>query len=124
MRRRMQISKTKFARTGTRIRKKLEWLRHFREVSRHSLESLRPQKLTRKLPALKKPEDWEPKTMIDGARAVLDRGMSSAVKELQSSASDFLVGEGFLVAQATVQASVKFMTDLSTWMTREYLELR
>ncbi|KAI2492591.1 hypothetical protein MHU86_21975 [Fragilaria crotonensis] len=77
----------------------------------------------RKLPAVKKPEDWEPKTMGDGARAVLDRGLTAAARELLSSASDFLVGEGLLVAQATIQASVKFMTDLSTWMTREYLEL-
>jgi hypothetical protein len=77
----------------------------------------------RKLPAIKKPEDWEPKTMGDGARAVLDRGLTAAGRELLASACDFLVGEGLLVAQATIQSSVKFMTDLSTWMTREYLEL-
>ncbi|KAI2508966.1 hypothetical protein MHU86_5461 [Fragilaria crotonensis] len=34
----------------------------------------------RKLPAVKKPEDWEPKTMGDGARAVLDRGLTAAAR--------------------------------------------
>jgi hypothetical protein len=77
----------------------------------------------RKLPAIKKPEDWEPKTMGDGARAVLDRGLPAAGRELLASASDFLVGEGLLVAQAAIQSAVKFMTDLSTWISREYLEL-
>ena len=56
----------------------------------------------RKLPAIKKPEDWEPKTMGDGARAVLDRGLPAAGRELLASASDFLVGEGLLVAQAVI----------------------
>ena len=77
----------------------------------------------RKLPSVKKPDDWEPKAMGDGARAVWDRGLTAAGRELLASASDFLVGEGLLVAQATIQASVKFMLDLSTWMSREYLEL-
>ena len=78
----------------------------------------------RTLPAVKTPEAWEPKTMIDGARATLDKKLTVASKELLTSSRDFLSGEGLLVAQATIQASVKFMTDLSTWMTREYVELR
>ena len=78
---------------------------------------------SRKLPALKTAEAWEPKTMIDGARDVLDRLLVAAGRELQSVSMDFLIGEGLLVAQACIQSAVKFMTDLSTWMSREYVEL-
>jgi hypothetical protein len=77
----------------------------------------------RKLPALKTAEAWESKTMVDGAREVLDRALDSADKELQSISGDFLMGEGLIVAQSCIQSSVKFVTHLSTWMSREYLEL-
>jgi hypothetical protein len=78
---------------------------------------------SRKLPALKTAEAWEPKTMVDGAREVLDRLLVAAGRELQSVSMDFLQGEGLLVAQSCIQSAVKFVTDLSTWMSREYVEL-
>ena len=78
---------------------------------------------SRKLPALKTADAWEPKTMVDGARAVLDRLLVAAGRELQSVSMDFLHGEGLLVAQSCLQTAVKFVTDLSTWMSREYVEL-
>jgi hypothetical protein len=78
---------------------------------------------SRKLPALKTAEAWEPKTMVDGAREVLDRLLVAAGRELQSVSMDFLQGEGLLVAQSCIQTAVKFVTDLSTWMSREYVEL-
>ena len=78
---------------------------------------------SRKLPALKTAEAWEPKTMVDGARDVLDRLLVAAGRELQSVSMDFLQGEGLLVAQSCIQMAVKFVTDLSTWMSREYVEL-
>jgi hypothetical protein len=77
----------------------------------------------RKLPALKTAEAWESKTMVDGAREVLDRALDSAEKELLSISGDFLQGEGLIVAQSCIQSSVKFVTHLSTWMSREYAEL-
>ena len=78
---------------------------------------------SRKLPALKTADAWEPKTMVDGARDVLDRLLVAAGREVQSVSMDFLQGEGLLVAQSCIQTSVKFVTDLSTWMSREYVEL-
>jgi hypothetical protein len=78
---------------------------------------------SRKLPALKTADAWEPKTMVDGARDVLDRMLVAAGRELQSVSMDFLQGEGLLVAQSCIQTAVKFVTDLSTWMSREYVEL-
>ncbi len=78
---------------------------------------------SRKLPALKTADAWEPKTMVDGARDVLDRLLVAAGRELQSVSMDFLQGEGLLVAQSCIQTAVKFVTDLSTWMSREYVEL-
>ena len=78
---------------------------------------------SRKLPALKTADAWEPKTMVDGARDVLDRLLVAAGRELQSVSMDFLSDEGLLVAQSCIQSAVKFVTDLSTWMSREYVEL-
>ena len=78
---------------------------------------------SRKLPALKTADAWEPKTMVDGAQDVLDRMLVAAGRELQSVSMEFLQGEGLLVAQSCIQTAVKFVTDLSTWMSREYVEL-
>ena len=61
--------------------------------------------------------------MVDGARDVLDRLLVAAGREIQSVSMDFLQGEGQLVAQSCIQTAVKFVTDLSTWMSREYVEL-
>jgi hypothetical protein len=54
---------------------------------------------------------------------VLDRALDSAEKELQSILGDSLQGEGLIVAQSCIQSSVKFVTHLSTWMSRECAEL-
>ena len=51
---------------------------------------------------------------------MLDRALDDADKELQSVAMVFLHGEGLIVAQSCIQSSVKFVTHLSTWMSREY----
>ena len=61
--------------------------------------------------------------MVYGARDVLDKAVDEAEKELLSVTSVFLEGEGLNVAQACIQSSVKFITHLSTWMSREYGEL-
>ena len=77
----------------------------------------------RKLPTLKTAESWEPRTMVYGARDVLEKAVDEAETELLSVTSDFLKGEGRNVAQACIQSSVKFITHLSTWISREYGEL-
>ena len=61
--------------------------------------------------------------MVEGARDVLDRALDSADKELQTISADFLRGEGLILAQSCIQSSVKSLTHLSTWMSREYGEL-
>ena len=53
----------------------------------------------------------------------LEKAVDEAETELLSVTSDFLEGEGLNVAQACIQSSVKFITHLSTWISREYGEL-
>jgi len=78
---------------------------------------------SRVLPAIKTASDWDTGDGFTGARVGYENALRAAGRDQTIAVQAYLPGVGGIVAQKCIDASVRFLEALGTWITKEYGEL-
>jgi len=78
---------------------------------------------SRVLPAIKTAADWDTGDGFTGARVGYENALRAAGRDQTIAVQSYLPGIGGIVAQKCIDASVRFLEALGTWISKEYREL-